>query len=132
LLGATINSFSLQTTTIANQNAQPAFVAMLTYIGLIYAFLGDYFLLHLSFSWVEMTGVAIVITFCLILMTKKLCFIVEEKKVVEPAVDDFDTDFRKMESTAVTEFEKSGDFRRMESTADNEFEKSGNVKKKVI
>ena len=35
---------------------------MLGYVGLVYAFMGDIFIFHQSFGWLQITGISVIIT----------------------------------------------------------------------
>ena len=59
-LASTLNSFALSFQTIAMQNERPGFVTLVSYVGLVYAFIGDVVLFDTVFSWVEV-GCALVI-----------------------------------------------------------------------
>ena len=59
-LASVLNSFALSFQTIAMQNERPGFVTLVSYVGLVYAFIGDVLLFETKFSWVEV-GCALVI-----------------------------------------------------------------------
>lgn len=48
LLGTTVDSTALITSTIAYQNAESGFLSILGYVVIFYAFLSDFFLFHLK------------------------------------------------------------------------------------
>jgi drug/metabolite transporter (DMT)-like permease len=63
VLGATISNMSVVCNIIAAQNEKAAIIQMIGYISLIYAFLGDFFIFHLTISGLQLIGVIIVLGF---------------------------------------------------------------------
>lgn len=63
VLGATLSNLSVVCNIIAAQNEKAAIIQMIGYISLIYAFLGDFFIFHLTISGLQLIGVIIVLGF---------------------------------------------------------------------
>ena len=47
--------------TIAFQSSSPAFVSLISYINIIYAFLADYIIFKETFTWIEFTAAALIL-----------------------------------------------------------------------
>ena len=69
-----LNFGTLSAQTIAMQNERPGFIALLAYIGLVYAFLGDTFIFHESFNSIEVMGLTIILIMTLTLIASKMKF----------------------------------------------------------
>ena len=72
ILASVINFGTISSQTIAMQNERPGFVALLGYIGLVYAFLSDTFIFHERFSPLELAGITIIIVLNLMLIGDKM------------------------------------------------------------
>ena len=61
---ATINIFGLVTVTVAMQNERSGFITLVGYVGLVYAFMGDWLIFGeqlLWLLWLEIGGIALII-----------------------------------------------------------------------
>ena len=67
-----INFGTISCQTIAMQNERPGFVALLGYIGLVYAFLSDTFIFHERFSPLELAGITLILVMNLFLISSKM------------------------------------------------------------
>lgn len=66
-----VNFIGLNCQTIALQNERSGFITLLGYIGLVYAFLGDIFIFNETFQWLELLGVAVVLSLNIALICAK-------------------------------------------------------------
>ena len=70
LLAGMLNILSLVFKIIAYQNERSGFITMLAYIGLVYAFLGDYFIFDEHFSLLAFLGLALILGLNIALVLK--------------------------------------------------------------
>ena len=72
LLASMINFGTISCQTIAMQNEKPGFVALLGYIGLVYAFLSDTLLFNETFNVMNLAAIAVILTLNLMLIVNKI------------------------------------------------------------
>jgi drug/metabolite transporter (DMT)-like permease len=63
VLAASVSTFSLVCNIIAAQNEKAAIIQMIGYISLVYSFLGDIFIFHVTLNPMQVIGVLVVICF---------------------------------------------------------------------
>ena len=72
LLASLINFGTISCQTIAMQNERPGFVALLGYIGLVYAFLSDTLLFDETFNVMNLAAIAVILSLNLMLIVNKI------------------------------------------------------------
>lgn len=78
IITATFNLIALVGKTISNQNEKSGLITMFSYVGIVYACLGDIFIFHQKLNWLEWFGVGI-IALTVISLTLYLLFIKAKK-----------------------------------------------------
>ena len=72
LLAGLLNVVGFNLMTIANQKANTATVSVLAYIGLVYSFIADYFVFRIKMEPMQLLGVLITLSFCLLAGIRKI------------------------------------------------------------
>ena len=87
---AVLNNIGQNLMTYSNQFANPATVGLIGYIGVFYNFLADLYLFGITFIPLQIVGVVICVTFCILAAIYKIYKQRQEEKIVEPEADNGD------------------------------------------
>ena len=67
------NMSALFARTIATQNEKSGLITLISYIGFVYAFLGDTFIFNESYTTLQMCAILIILAFNVALVTQRIC-----------------------------------------------------------